>query len=231
MRVLELLATTIKEVHTTGLAWNAASGAGGAATVPRAAAATGGSAALLDELARLSGERLPALTSAATALGEPAAKAATLFAAAFKAHDAVVAAAARLPKKPAEAEQGALLAPVSEAIGALTSFKEAQRGPQLIAHVTALAEAAPAMGWLAVEPTPGPYLKEMIGAAQFWTNKILKEWKGKEGGEKHLTFVSALIDLLQDVRSPLPPLSPSPAHSCSPMFWPTTPPVWSMVCA
>lgn len=40
-------------------------------------------------------------------------------------------------------------------------------------------QGVPALGWLVVEPTPGPYVKEMIGAAQFWTNKILKDYKGK----------------------------------------------------
>lgn len=30
-----------------------------------------------------------------------------------------------------------------------------------------------------MEPAPAPYAKEMVGAAQFYTNKILKEHKGK----------------------------------------------------
>lgn len=35
------------------------------------------------------------------------------------------------------------------------------------------------MSWILISPTPGPHVKEMKDAAMFYTNRVLKEYKGK----------------------------------------------------
>ena len=35
-----------------------------------------------------------------------------------------------------------------------------------------------ALSWILISPTPGPHVKEMKDAAMFYTNRVLKEYKG-----------------------------------------------------
>lgn len=44
-------------------------------------------------------------------------------------------------------------------------------------HLSAVGEGAGAFGWVAVEPTPAPFVGEMKDSAQFYTNRVLKEFK------------------------------------------------------
>jgi len=47
-------------------------------------------------------------------------------------------------------------------------------------HLTTVAEGIAVLGWVAVEPAPGPFAKETVGSSEFWSNKILKEVRGKD---------------------------------------------------
>jgi adenylyl cyclase-associated protein len=42
-----------------------------------------------------------------------------------------------------------------------------------------VSESIGALGWIAISPAPAPYVKEMIDAAQFYTNRVLKDYKEK----------------------------------------------------
>lgn len=37
----------------------------------------------------------------------------------------------------------------------------------------------PALGWITVEPKPVPFITDMIGAAEFYSNRVIKEFKEK----------------------------------------------------
>lgn len=87
------------------------------------------------------------------------------------------------------------LTPTSTLMQKVGEFKDKNRGHEHFNHLTAMAEgmsllvldgessfsfiAVQILGWVAVEPAPAPFAKEMVGGAQFWTNKILKEFRGK----------------------------------------------------
>jgi adenylyl cyclase-associated protein len=56
-----------------------------------------------------------------------------------------------------------------------------------------------ALAWVAITPTPGPYIKDQLDAAEFYGNKIRVEFKGKE--QKQIDWVNgfkALIEGLHD---------------------------------
>lgn len=82
-------------------------------------------------------------------------------------------------KKPSDADLMKLLAPTSEAIQGIQSFREKNRTSPLFNHLSAISESIPALGWVTVAPAPGPYIKEMNDAGQFYTNRVLKDWKDK----------------------------------------------------
>lgn len=82
-------------------------------------------------------------------------------------------------KAPADAEIMNLLAPTSQVIQSIQSFREKNRTSTQFNHLSAISESIPALGWVTVTPAPGPYIKEMNDAGQFYTNRVLKDWKEK----------------------------------------------------
>jgi len=51
---------------------------------------------------------------------------------------------------------------------------------EYINYITAAVEAVQIFSWVCVEKTPGPYAADIIPSAEFYTNKILVENKGKD---------------------------------------------------
>lgn len=97
-----------------------------------------------------------------------------------------------------QSEQISLLAPTSTQIQQIQEFREKNRGSQFFNHLSAISESIPALGWVAVSPTPAPYVKEMNDAGQFYTNRVLKEWKEKD--KVHAEWCKAWIQTLSDLQ-------------------------------
>ena len=54
------------------------------------------------------------------------------------------------------------------------------------------------IGWVAVSPAPAPFVKEMNDAGQFYTNRVLKDWKDKS--KLHVDWVKTWIQTLADLQ-------------------------------
>jgi len=83
-------------------------------------------------------------------------------------------------KKPSQADLQNLLGPLSGAISEVSNFREKNRKSKQGNHLAAVSDGIAAFGWVAIAPTPVPYIKDMVPSAQFYTNKILVEFKGKD---------------------------------------------------
>lgn len=46
-------------------------------------------------------------------------------------------------------------------------------------HLSTVSEGIPGMAWVTVDGKPGDFVGEMLGAAKYYGNKILSEYKGK----------------------------------------------------
>lgn len=64
-------------------------------------------------------------------------------------------------------------------------------------HLSAISESIGALAWVTVAPTPAPHVKEMADAAQFYTNRILREYKDKD--PKHGQWTKAWIATLKEL--------------------------------
>lgn len=105
---------------------------------------------------------------------------------------------ASLSKKPADSALGPILAPLSSAIMAVGEYRDQNRANKAAGnHLFAAAESSSFFGWVAVPNTPMSYAKEFIGSAQFYTNKILKEFKGKN--EDQIAWARSYISFLQSL--------------------------------
>ncbi|XP_078384537.1 LOW QUALITY PROTEIN: adenylyl cyclase-associated protein 1-like [Oculina patagonica] len=102
-------------------------------------------------------------------------------------------------QKPSNEELVKLLKPLSNAINEVQSFREKNRGSKLFNNLSAVSEAIPALGWVSVSPTPAPYVKEMLDAAQFYMNRVLKDFKDKD--PTHAEWVKCLKNALTDLQA------------------------------
>lgn len=100
-------------------------------------------------------------------------------------------------KKPSQEQLSNILKPIGGLIQQVDEFKQKHRTHNLFNHLAAISEATPALGWLAVAPTPAPYVKEMMDAAQFYTNKVLVAYKEKD--KLHVEWAQSWLQFLQDL--------------------------------
>ncbi|XP_022914902.1 adenylyl cyclase-associated protein 1 isoform X2 [Onthophagus taurus] len=96
-------------------------------------------------------------------------------------------------------DQIALLKPTSEQITSIQEFREKHRTSTYFNHLSAVSESIPALGWVTVSPAPAPYVKEMNDAGQFYTNRVLKDWKEKD--KKHVDWVKSWVQTLTDLQA------------------------------
>lgn len=78
----------------------------------------------------------------------------------------------------------------------MQDIREKNRKHDQFNHLSAISEGIAALGWVAVAPTPGPYVKEMADSAQFYTNKILVTFKDKPDMVHHPNWAKAWITFL-----------------------------------
>lgn len=100
-------------------------------------------------------------------------------------------------KKPAQNVLSELLSPLSQHITAIQEFREKNRTSPNFNHLSGISESIPALGWVAVEPTPGPYVKDMQDAGMFYTNRVVKEYKEKD--QTHVDWTKAWNGTLRDL--------------------------------
>ena len=92
------------------------------------------------------------------------------------------------------------LKPLQEQVLAISEVRDKNRGDkQFFNHLSAVSEGAPAAGWIAVEPKPGPYISDMKDGAQFYTNRVIKEHK--EGDKQHVEWSRAFMGMLDTLKS------------------------------
>ncbi|KAJ9597626.1 hypothetical protein L9F63_011532, partial [Diploptera punctata] len=91
-----------------------------------------------------------------------------------------------------------LLQPTSAQIVAIQEFREKNRGSQHFNHLSAVSESIAALGWVTISPAPAPYVKEMNDAGQFYTNRVLKDWKEKD--KTHVDWVKSWVQTLTELQ-------------------------------
>ena len=73
-----------------------------------------------------------------------------------------------------------LIKPTAALIGQVQEFREKNRAKRAIGdHLAALSEGIPALGWVVVAQKPVPHVTSAKESAEFYTNRVLKEFKDK----------------------------------------------------
>ncbi|KAJ3132678.1 F-actin-capping protein subunit alpha [Geranomyces variabilis] len=107
-----------------------------------------------------------------------------------------IAATSRKPDVPVLQD---LLKPTQAAIMQITELREKNRPSPLYNQLSTVSEGIPALGWVVVEPTPGPFVGEMRDSAQFWANRVIKDQKDKE--PSHVEWAKTFVTLLTELQT------------------------------
>lgn len=102
-------------------------------------------------------------------------------------------------RKPTDAQIQKLIQPLAGHIEQVQQLREKNRTSALFNHLSTISESVPALGWVVVAPTPGPYVKEMRDSGQFYGNKVLVAYKGKDAN--HVNWVNAWIEFLTSLHT------------------------------
>ncbi|KZO95760.1 hypothetical protein CALVIDRAFT_537742 [Calocera viscosa TUFC12733] len=151
--------------------------------------------AAFDEL--LLDGKLPPFLKASETLGDGVSTAAQSFRSLFEDMRALVVLAA-YNKKPVGAKLNDVIMPMNKAMQAGKKLKDEYRTKPLGNHVAGVVEGIDALGWVVVEPKPAPFIGEIKDSTQFYTNRVLKEFKDKE--PIHKEWVKSFSDLLEQLR-------------------------------
>jgi len=79
--------------------------------------------------------------------------------------------------KPSDATLNSLIDPTSQLINQIVTLREKARANKQFNHLSAISEGISALGWVVVEPTPGPFVNDARASSEFYSNKILVEFK------------------------------------------------------
>jgi adenylyl cyclase-associated protein len=140
--------------------------------------------------------QVTAFVNAASALGGKIAEMGQLFRSAFDVQRAFLRVAATHSAPASPAELGALLAPTSQKMEAMTALRESNRGDAFNA-LSVVSEGAMALAWVSEPKTPLSLVDEGANACKFYTNKIRT---GNKGDEKYMTYISTFEGLLAALR-------------------------------
>ncbi|KAL5962464.1 Adenylyl cyclase-associated protein 1 [Taenia solium] len=141
---------------------------------------------------------LKKLSSISAKIGEDVRKQCDLLIVAFKAESDFVKSSSGMAK-PSSSQLPVVLRPCSDAIQSVTEFKDRNRKSAAFNHLSAVAESVAALGWVAAPDSPAKFIDEMVESGKFYTNRILKEFKGKD--DSHVEWVHALLDVWTQLKN------------------------------
>ena len=72
-----------------------------------------------------------------------------------------------------------LLKPLQDSITAVNDLRDANRGSPVFNHLSAVSESIGVLAWVTIDTKPHKHVEDMAGSAQYWGNRVLKEFKDK----------------------------------------------------
>jgi len=158
---------------------------------------SGSSSSSLSEYDSIMSGALETWVTTSSSIGGHLAQQSALVSSLFQAQRQFLATAA-LSRRPSDANMQVLLKPTAQLISQIQQVREENRSSDQFHHLSAVSESIPALAWVTVSPTPGPHVKEMRDAGMFYTNRVLKEWKEKDG--RHVTWVRCWLETLSQLQ-------------------------------
>jgi adenylyl cyclase-associated protein len=82
-------------------------------------------------------------------------------------------------------------------MGEISAIRDSNRKNAQFNQLSAISEGISALGWVMVEPTPGPFVNDARASSEFYSNKILVEFK--KSNQDQVDWVSHWNTFLKDL--------------------------------
>lgn len=90
------------------------------------------------------------------------------------------------------------LAPMNKKMEEISTLKNENRQSEFFNHLNTIGEGAPVLGWIVTE-TPVSFIPEFKDSAQFWSNRVMKEYREKD--PKHVEWVKQFLSLFDALKA------------------------------
>lgn len=90
-----------------------------------------------------------------------------------------------------------IIKPINENIMSITELKDKNRQSLVFSYLNSIAEGGLVLSWFAIS-TPLSFISDVKDAAQFWTNKVLKEFK--ENDPNSVEWVNTYMNLFANLK-------------------------------
>lgn len=102
-------------------------------------------------------------------------------------------------KKPEanDANFGKIIEPINNNINKIVEIKDENRKSSFFNHLNTIGEGSPVLGWILTD-TPVSYIPEYKDSAKFWSDRVLKEFKGKD--DRHLQWVKQFSEIFDELK-------------------------------
>lgn len=91
-----------------------------------------------------------------------------------------------------------LMKPLLEAGAKVTELREKNRATPVCTLLSEVAEGISGLGWVGVEPAPAPFVGEYKDSAQFWSNKVIKEFREKD--KLYIDWANSFVTILSELQ-------------------------------
>ncbi|KFY22982.1 hypothetical protein V493_06169 [Pseudogymnoascus sp. VKM F-4281 (FW-2241)] len=104
-----------------------------------------------------------------------------------------------MSKKPESAgsDYMELLKPLQQEIRTVIDVKESNRGSELINQLSAVAESIGVIAWVTMDNKPFKHVDDSLGSAQYFGNRVLKEFKEKD--PKQVQWIQSYYQIFKDL--------------------------------
>eukprot|EP00178_Gracilaria_changii_P008860 TRINITY_DN2648_c0_g1_i1.p1 TRINITY_DN2648_c0_g1~~TRINITY_DN2648_c0_g1_i1.p1 ORF type:complete len:936 (-),score=194.90 TRINITY_DN2648_c0_g1_i1:447-3254(-) len=190
----------VKEYHTQKLVWNPPKRAKvGSRAAPSCDDVSDSAKDYVTAFKELLAGPLAAFVKASKKIGGEVEEQSKSLAAAWEAEAEFLAKAIGMPK-PDDIQD--LLAPIAQRMGEVAEVTNqiSPRAP-LANHCNSVSESISALGWVAVDEKPVSFIGDMVGAGQFYLNKVKTGAKGTDDAESHRLWAAALESLYADLKA------------------------------
>jgi len=72
-----------------------------------------------------------------------------------------------------------LLKPLQESIQTVNNIRDSNRASPAFNQLSAVSESIGVLAWVTIEPKPYKHVEDSLGSAQYYGNRVLKEFKEK----------------------------------------------------
>lgn len=95
--------------------------------------------------------------------------------------------------KPADSIVVETFKPCQTIVSKIVELRDSNRASKYFNHLSVISEGVQAFNWVFVTPAPAPFVNEIKGSAQFYSNRVLKEFKD------HNLWCRAFVQFFDDL--------------------------------